>query len=384
MADESTLLTGGKRSSRLGVLRVLCNEDKQLWFHPHELLETLGFGRANLARTLKRWAKTHGFGGDEEQPFASARLESIKVGDKTLLCLNKSGMHAILILLYDKPAALAVVTNRTVSKVARQLLSVDLGAEEEEEDDEEEEEAAAATEEESSAASSSSEEEADAAGLERVSFRSQRPSPPDCEALGELALYLRMVLERLLRRLRTESKLKEDSPSALVADTARRYLTVQQFWNICIEVAPAIEGLKAPQGTRKRRLVEVGVSGGLFLQLFRMRTGLLRAADLRRAMRLGRTSLEQELSLISRKHVGTPSDMAQYALSHAASKSVIEMLSQGTGSLTSYSNAIEKQSWNAIQAVTSFFEHQTELSSTEVYVYAGDNYYVSVTCVPSI
>jgi len=170
MADESTLLTGGKRSSRLGVLRVLCNEDKQLWFHPHELLETLGFGRANLARTLKRWAKTHGFGGDEEQPFASARLESIKVGDKTLLCLNKSGMHAILILLYDKPAALAVVTNRTVSKVARQLLSVDLGAEEEEEDDEEEEEAAAATEEESSAASSSSEEEADAAGLERVSF----------------------------------------------------------------------------------------------------------------------------------------------------------------------------------------------------------------------
>ena len=90
-----------------------------------------------------------------------------------------------------------MVTNRTVSKVARQLLSVDLGAEEEEEDEEEEEEAAAATEEESSAVSSSSEEEADGAGVERVSFRSQRPSPPDCEALGELALYLRMVSERL-------------------------------------------------------------------------------------------------------------------------------------------------------------------------------------------
>ena len=80
------------------MLRVLCNEDKQLWFHPHELLETLGYGRANLARTLKRWAKTHGFGGGKE-PFAFSRLEDIKVGQKALLCLNKSGMHAILILL---------------------------------------------------------------------------------------------------------------------------------------------------------------------------------------------------------------------------------------------------------------------------------------------
>ena len=389
-------LKGEKRGSTLGVL-LLRASDGETYYHPHDFLVAHGYTRVHVARTLRTLLKK--YLSQEEPAYADAELLNVRVGAQPLLCLNRDGMRVVFDLLYDAGAAAAAAEADSVRAAAWEVLGQRLGAEappdaEEASDelselDEEEEpgssaEAAAGSDEEGEAPGVAAQKANDAAEFAlapSIDYRKEARQAPGAADLTAMAHYMKRVHEQLVAALQEASKLQLDTPAALVADSSRRFLTHKEFWSIVGKVAPAVEGFEAPLGTRHRRRVPVPMDYSLLLQRFRAQTGLLRARDLKKAMRLGRVELETLLCHHSRKLAGTPADFALYALSRGAPRALITMLHQGTDMMRSYSSAIETRAHDALHAFTTFMQGQLEQPTNMVTVFMADNYFAQETCV---
>jgi len=369
MLGGGVALTGTKGASTHGVLSIDASNN-ETWYHPHLLLETARQTSSGHARDfLKRLAKKYKF-DTVGTPYADARLLSITVGRKAYLCVNDEGLRALFEVLFEPGAKQAALDAATLKRAARAVLKLHLGDETEEEEE--------GAEEGDGDEGDSEEEEEDAA--ERVDYRRAKPKGLDSGELQESSRHELWLLEKLLSRLTEACRLTDDVPLQLKADSKRRYLTTAEFWAIAGEVAPPREFKSATKGGRRRHLVDVPMDHSLLLQLYRARTGMLRAADLPEAMRLGRADVEFKLSQLSQKYAGASTDFALYLIAHGGSRAVIDTLHQGAGASLSYSSSVRKLRYEALREVTAFWEHQLELPLKEIWIFYLDNYFARRRC----
>ncbi len=329
------------------------------WFAPHGLLAKNGV--ADKSKQLRRWEKLFGEGAE---PYKSAALEDILVGNKRVLCVNEAGMHAVLLQLRS-PEKLQLAQGVAAAEHAAHGLGLDLddggGSDDDDggggsDDDDEAEEGANAP-----------------GGGKKLDYRSNPVPQPSRKDLEHTSSYFRYAHRKAREAVRDAAKPggKYAQLGAPAPDADRVMLNNEQFWETVAEAVPAHDFVVRT----RTAIVPVPRDGGLLLQEYRARSGLLEKEDLQRAMSLGRVELEVIFHEDSQKHRGVLHDLGMHALSHGTSQSVVMMVRAASGAYTPYSTLVQARKETGDRSTSEFWEHQQELAVGEQYVFYMDNFF---------
>ena len=340
----------------------------QLWYAPHKLMANTGVG--DPFKQLQRWDDKF-FGKGEEEPYKSAAAQLIKVGGKNIFCVNAHGMSVVLQQL-NAPGRVAA---QAAVERAADMLNVDLGNVEEEggEEGEEEEEGVGGEEEEEGA----DEPARTTRSGKPLNWRTRprRPVASELQYTASFYGYARETARKAVAKAAAPDG-EYARAGAPKVDADRVMLTNEQFFAACAEAVPAV---RFRVRTRTAE-VDVPPDGGLLLQDFRARSGLLAPGDLQHAMNLARVELEVIFHEDSQKHRGVLHDLGMFAISHGTSQSVIEMFHAAAGSCSAYSTLIQARKETGDRATREFWEKQSALERGEIYIFYFDNFFARARC----
>jgi hypothetical protein len=338
------------------------------WYNVHALVQQ--HRSRKTGDVLSNWQKTKfGRHADGVEPFASAVAQVISVDKQDRMCVNRAGLGAVLLLLYD-PEDLQRRTDAAdaLVRVAEHFdfdLDAPAGGEE-------------GMEGEAGKAGEAGEAgKAGKAGKKKKLNYKQPPKLPARAALEAVAAHILYEQYKAYKAVQAATKPTSEGVTVVV-DGNRGMLDNKRFWEVVGKASPP----KAFSVRTKTEVVAVPMDGSYLLQSFRVRAGLLAPKDLERAESLGRVELEVIFRQMSQKYRGTPFDLGMFLLTHGTSQAAINMLHHATGVVSPYSTLIEERKAMGDGFLRDFWKAQMELPDGVTFIWYMDNYFARTTCVP--